>query len=67
MKEAEARKIPYLLKLKQTGNVKQLIKQVFSVRSGLGRDKAGPDRPRGWPPFRTSGCHCRSCTRRRMG
>lgn len=30
MKEAEARKIPYLLKLKQTGKVKQLIKQVFS-------------------------------------
>jgi hypothetical protein len=30
MKEAEARKIPYLLKLKQTGKVKQLIQQVFS-------------------------------------
>lgn len=30
MKEAEARRIPYLLKLKQTGKVKQLIQQVFS-------------------------------------
>jgi len=30
MKEAEDRKIPYLLKLKQTGKVKQLIRQVFS-------------------------------------
>jgi Transposase DDE domain group 1 len=30
MKEAEARNIPYLLKLKQTGKVKQLIQQVFS-------------------------------------
>jgi hypothetical protein len=30
MREAEDRKIPYLLKLKQTGKVKQLIKQVFS-------------------------------------
>jgi len=30
MKEAEARKLPYLLKLKQTGKVKQLIEQVFS-------------------------------------
>jgi hypothetical protein len=32
MKEAEARKIPYLLKLKQTGKVKQLIGQVFSSK-----------------------------------
>jgi hypothetical protein len=30
MTEAEARNIPYLLKLKQTGNVKRLIRQAFS-------------------------------------
>lgn len=41
MTQAEARKIPYLLKLKQTGKVKQLIKQVFS-------SEAWTDAGQGW-------------------